>query len=161
MAQKYENLMVVVRILLGFVFLWAFLDKTFGLGFPTGPEEAWLAGSSPTFGYLMFGTSGPFASMMQAMAGNPIVDLLYMAGMLLIGISLILGVGLTIAGYSGALMMVLIWMSSLPIEFNPFIDEHIIYAVLLVGIAILKPAKIGVGAVWAKTPIAQRYPVLQ
>ena len=36
------------RILLGFVFLWAFLDKTFGLGFATAAEKAWVAGGSPS-----------------------------------------------------------------------------------------------------------------
>ena len=161
MEQKYTALLVILRILLGFVFLWAFLDKTFGLGFPTVAEESWLAGVSPTFGYLKFGTSGPFAAMMQTIAGNPIVDLLYMMGMLLIGVALILGIGLTIAGYSGALMMLLIWMSGLPVEFNPFVDEHVIYGVILVGIAILKPAKIGIGSVWTQIPIVQRYPILQ
>ena len=36
-GQKWAG---VVRILLGFTFLWAFVDKTFGLGFAT--TKAWL-----------------------------------------------------------------------------------------------------------------------
>ena len=38
----------VLRIALGFVFLWTFLDKTFGLGFATPAEKAWVTGASPT-----------------------------------------------------------------------------------------------------------------
>jgi thiosulfate dehydrogenase [quinone] large subunit len=161
MENKYDNLFAIVRILLGFVFLWAFLDKTFGLGFPTVAEESWLAGSSPTFGYLKFGTGGPFGALWQTIAGNPVVNLLYMGGMLLVGLSLLLGVGLTIAGYSGALIMLLIWASSLPVEFNPFVDEHIIYGVLLIGVALIKPNKLSIGSFWTQTEVCQRYPVLQ
>ncbi|MBA9050098.1 hypothetical protein BJ996_006829 [Streptomyces phaeogriseichromatogenes] len=36
------------RILTGFVFLWAFLDKTFGLGYATASGNAWIDGMSPT-----------------------------------------------------------------------------------------------------------------
>ena len=42
----------LTRILLGFVFLWAFLDKTFGLGYATEPAKAWINGGSPTTGFL-------------------------------------------------------------------------------------------------------------
>ena len=40
----------VARIMLGFVFLWAFLDKTMGLGFATKYGESWVNGVSPTAG---------------------------------------------------------------------------------------------------------------
>ena len=54
---------------LGWVFLWAFLDKTFGLGFGTGldaetgvvdrfGDAAWINGGSPTLGFLNFGATG-------------------------------------------------------------------------------------------------------
>lgn len=32
----------VLRITIGFYFLWAFLDKTFGLGFATPAERSWI-----------------------------------------------------------------------------------------------------------------------
>ena len=42
----------LARISLGWVFLWAFLDKTFGLGYATESKDAWIDGGSPTFGFL-------------------------------------------------------------------------------------------------------------
>ncbi len=161
MEAKHVKLLATVRILLGFIFLWGFIDKVFGLGFNTPPDQSLLAGASPTFGYLQFATYGPFAGLMKGIAGNPLVDVLYMAGLLGVGLSLILGIGMRIGGYSGALMMLLIYLSRFPGEFNPIVDEHIVYIVLLIGIAVLQPAAMGLGNVWSKSPIVQRYPVLQ
>ena len=101
METNTSKVWVIIRILLGFIFLWAAVDKIFGLGFSTPPEEAWIAGVSPTFGYLKFATYGPFSGMMQAMAGNPVVDVLLVGGQLLVGLALILGIGVKVAGYSG------------------------------------------------------------
>lgn len=42
----------ILRILVGFTFFWAFIDKLFGLGFATPSERAWINGGSPTTGYL-------------------------------------------------------------------------------------------------------------
>ena len=55
------------RISIGFVFLWAFLDKNFGWQFTTPKGQGWMFATgdgSPTFGFLTFGTNpdGPFAS---------------------------------------------------------------------------------------------------
>lgn len=162
MNTNSSKVWVVIRILLGFIFLWASVDKIFGLGFNTVPEESWIAGVSPTFGYLKFATYGPFAGMMQAMAGNPVVDVLLVGGQLLIGAALILGIGVKVASYSGALMMLLIYLSRFPGEFNPLIDEHIVYIVLLIGLARAEAGKVlGLGKVWAETNIVQKYPILQ
>jgi thiosulfate dehydrogenase (quinone) large subunit len=36
-----------LRISLGWLFLWAFLDKAFDLGHETAHEQAWIRGGSP------------------------------------------------------------------------------------------------------------------
>jgi thiosulfate dehydrogenase [quinone] large subunit len=41
----------------GTQFLWAFLDKTFGLGFATESGKGWLDGGSHTEGFLTFGVN--------------------------------------------------------------------------------------------------------
>ena len=41
-----------LRIATGFIFLWAFLDKLFGLGYSTASAKSWIHGGSPTKGYL-------------------------------------------------------------------------------------------------------------
>ena len=45
---RTRYLLATVRMALGFTFLWAFVDKTFGLGFATAPADAWVNGGSPT-----------------------------------------------------------------------------------------------------------------
>jgi thiosulfate dehydrogenase [quinone] large subunit len=146
---------VALRVAMGWLFLWPFLDKLLGLGFATEPDAAWIRGGSPTFGFLNFGTSGPIAPIFQALAGNPIVDFVFMAGLLLIGMSLVLGIGVRIAALSGAALVILMWMANLPPEHNPLIDEHVVYAVLLVGLALVRAGQwYGLGArlsrAWAR-----------
>jgi len=50
---------------MGWTMLWPFLDKLFGLGFATSSDKSWLSGTSPTFGFLKFGTKGPFMQFFQ------------------------------------------------------------------------------------------------
>ena len=57
----------VSRILIGLVFLWAFFDKLFGLGFATTADKSWLSGGSPTTGFLSH-VQGPFADVFNALA---------------------------------------------------------------------------------------------
>ena len=139
-----------LRILMGWLFLWPFLDKLFGLGFSTLPDRAWIAGGSPTTGFLS-SAAGPFAPLFQAMAGSTLVDFLYMAGLLLIGLALLIGVGVRIAGYGGTALVLMMWLSHLPPANNPLIDQHIIYAVLLVGLATVRAGQwFGLGQLWAR-----------
>lgn len=125
--------LAVSRILLGFIFLWAFLDKTFGLGFSTEAAKSWLSGTSPTAGFLSMGVNpdSPVASVLNGMSGSAVVDVLFMFGLLGLGIALILGVGLRIAAVGGTILMLMMWIAQFPLATNPLIDEHIIYASML------------------------------
>lgn len=122
--------LAVTRMLLGFVFLWAFLDKTFGLGYSTPSERAWINGGSPTTGYLS-NVDGMFASFFNGLAGNVLVDWLFMLGLLGIGLGLILGIAMRLSIISGIAMLVLMWLAALPLTTNPLIDDHIVYAAML------------------------------
>ncbi|MEU7897482.1 DoxX family membrane protein [Nonomuraea sp. NPDC049152] len=118
----------IVRISIGWVFLWAFLDKAFGWGFATPADRAWINGGSPTTGFLK-------GSNFAALAGQPWVDWLFMAGLLGVGLALVLGIGTRLAAAAGGLMLALMWAAGLPLANNPFMDEHIIYAMVLIGLA--------------------------
>lgn len=159
-AQKYWEML---RIVLGAIFFWSFLDKTFGLGISTKPNAAWLAGASPTAGFLNFGTQGSyFADVFQAMAGSPIVDWLFMLGLLGVGLSLLLGIGTKVAGYAGALMMFLIWLAVLPLEHHPIFDEHIVYIVILLAFAQVEVGYwYGLRDIWKKSDFVKKYPWLE
>jgi thiosulfate dehydrogenase (quinone) large subunit len=162
----------LLRISLGAIFLWSFFDKLIGLGFATcrGTEtgvdvmcsKAWLQGGSPTFGFLQFGTDGPFADLYQGMAGTPLVDWLFMFGLLGIGVALILGIGVRIAALSGSLMLLMMWTAVLPPENNPILDDHIIYILVLAGIyRTNKNQAWGLRNRWTKQPIVKKLPILE
>ncbi len=152
----------LLRLGMGGIFLWAFLDKLFGLGFATAPDKAWLAGGSPTYGFLKSATYGPLATFYSSLAGNVAVDWLFMLGLLGVGVALIVGVATRIAGYAGAIMMVLIWTALLPPKNNPLLDDHIIYTFVLIGLSIVKSGQwFGLGKWWSKTDLVKRYPLLE
>ncbi|MFC3493729.1 hypothetical protein [Glycomyces rhizosphaerae] len=147
-----------LRLALGWVFLWAFLDKTFGLGFATERDAAWIDGGSPTAGYLEFATKGPFADLYQGMAGSTFADVLFMIGLGAIGTALILGVGMRIAAAAGALLLVLMWTAALPPENNPFMDDHLVYAALLIGLAMVRAEDtLGLGRAWGGLGLVERH----
>lgn len=126
--------LAALRILLGAILLWAFADKAFGLGFSTPAGKSWLAGSSPTAGYLG-SLKGSLAGAFQPLAGNPAVDAAFMLGLLLVGGALVLGVALRAAAVGGTALMLLMWLSSLPLKTNPVLDEHVIYAAAMFALA--------------------------
>ncbi len=102
-----------IRIALGWVFLWAFLDKLFGLGHDTTAAKSWLNGGSPTKGFLG-SAKGPFAGFFHSIAGNGVVDVLFMAAMLALGAALVLGIGMRLTAGVGAFVTVLMWAAVLP-----------------------------------------------
>ena len=104
--------LAVFRVVLGFEFLWAFLDKTFGLGYATPSAKAWINGGSPTKGFLSNVAVGPFEATFHSWAGTPWANWLFMLGLLGIGLALILGIGLRVAAVSGTLMMLGMWRRS-------------------------------------------------
>jgi len=161
-AYKARYALAVARISIGWVFLWAFVDKAFGLGFATERADAWVSGGSPTTGYLNFATEGKvFHDFFAGLAG-PAADWLFMAGLLGIGVALTLGIGMRIAAASGALLLTLMWAASLRLENNPFMDDHLVYAIVLVALAIFGAGRtLGLGPRWEQLPFVQRTPLLK
>ena len=134
--MKQQLSLGLLRISMGWIFLWAFFDKVFGLGYATTIEKSWLAGVSPTLGFLKFGTSGPFKPIFTGLAGNLIVDWLFMLGLLFIGLTLLFNKYVLWGAVAGIIMMVLMWLALLFPANNPLIDEHIVYALVLALLAI-------------------------
>jgi thiosulfate dehydrogenase (quinone) large subunit len=154
-AVRY--LLAGIRIALGWTFLWAFLDKTFGLRHDTVSSRSWLNGGSPTKGFLGSAAKGPFTGLSHALAGTGAVDVLFMSALLGIGIALILGVGMRLAAAAGAVLTLMMWAAVLPPASNPFMDEHLIYAATLIVLALSTAGDtLGMGRVWASTSLVKR-----
>jgi thiosulfate dehydrogenase (quinone) large subunit len=169
----FRYVAAAIRLAIGWVFLWAFLDKLFALGFATGrnPQTdvvdrfgpaAWIHGGSPTLGFLKFGTQGPLADFYQSFAGATWADWLFMGGLAGIGIALMLGIGMRIATVSGALLLVMMWSAALWPANNPFMDEHLIYALVLFMLLFGEAGKtFGLGRAWERLHFVQRFPILK
>lgn len=161
--QKLFFVLGILRLGLGWIFLWSFFDKLFGLNFATKTNQAWLKGGSPTFGFLKFGTKGPLASFYQSLAGNPVIDWLFMLSLLFIGLTLTLGIMVKLGSFLGAFLLILIYSAgSLPPEHNPFLDEHLIYFLLMIVFPLAKSGSyLGLGRWWTQTKLVKKLPILE
>lgn len=159
--------MASLRLLTGFVFLWAFLDKTFGFGYATASGKGWTDGGSPTKGFLSSVAAGPMESTFHSWAGDTWADWLFMLGLLGIGVAVMAGVALRPAAVAGTAMMTLMWIAEWPparhlsdgapsMSTNPFADYHVIYAAALIAVAATGAGTTwGLGQVWARLPIVR------
>jgi thiosulfate dehydrogenase [quinone] large subunit len=171
--KAYRYLLALTRISLGWVFLWAFLDKTFALGMETGKnaetgavdrfgDAAWIHGGSPTEGFLKFAATGPFKGFYNDIAGAALTNWLFMLALAGVGTALVLGVTMRLAAAAGALLLVMMWSVVLRPENNPFMDDHLIYAMVIVLLALTSAGRtFGLGRFWERLPIVQRYGFLK
>lgn len=156
-----------VRILTGFVFLWAFLDKTFGWGYATASGKGWVDGGSPTKGFLSGVAAGPLQSTFHSMAGDAWVNWLFMLGLLAIGVAVMSGVALRFAAVAGTVMMALMWAAEWPpaqhlstgapsMSSNPLVDYHVLYAAILIALAVGHAGRVwGLGRGWERMAIVR------
>jgi len=167
------NVFGALRITIGSIFLWGFLDKLFALGFSTGRLEsggidyfgpdAWINGASPTAGFLEFGTKGPFAEFFQGLAGQAWVDWAFMGGLFLIGTALILGIGTRLATIGGVtLLMTMYVASAIWPEHHPVVDDHVVNSIVLIALAYVGAGRyLGFGRRWETTSLVKRFPILK
>ncbi len=162
------RMLSVTRIALGFYFLWAFIDKLLGLGFSTCRtvaedgavtidafcEKAWIGGGHVTEGYLVYGgnVNSPFHDFFVDLGAQRWTDWPFMIGLLGVGLALMLGIGTKVAAWSGGLMLLFMYMTQMPVSTNPVLDEHIIYALAVLGIVWveLEHQSIGLGRWWRR-----------
>lgn len=172
-SEMLDYIWATLRIGIGAIFMWAFVDKFFGLGFATcrneetgniaaGCAQSFIEGGSPTTSFLKFGTQGPLAETFQKLADNTLVDLIFMAGLFGIGLGLILGICVKLATNAGVLLLGLMYLAALWPANNPLIDDHIIYMVVLVGIYYANGnQKWGLRSWWLKQPLVKHTPILE
>lgn len=159
-------LLGLVRILIGWQFLWAFLDKTFGFGWPTNGDQAWVNGGQPTQDFLadvVDDPNNPLASMFETFVGPAWVDWVFMIGLAGIGIVLVLGLGKVLTWFAavcGITLYVLGYLAAWPaghrvgngvesVATNPLIDEHLLNAVVLLALAACNAgAYLGLAKAW-------------
>lgn len=152
MTRGVRATLALLRICLGLLLLWAFADKLFGFGFATQPGAAWINGVSPTVGFLSHASRGPLVNVYHALAGQPVVDWLFMLGLLGIGLGLTLGLASCLTTGAGITLFALMYSAVLPPIQNPLIDEHVIFSLLLVLLLLTRADETwGLGRWWRRT----------
>lgn len=157
--------LAVLRYATGFVFLWAFLDKTFGFGYSTPSESSWINGGTPSQGFLNSpAVIGPLKDFFAGIA-SPATDVLFMLGMLGVGLAVVLGIGTRVAAVSGSLIMAMMWLAEWPLaagSSNPVVDSHVIYAIVLVLVALTYAGDTwGLGRWWRNLSVVRSQPWLR
>lgn len=164
----------ITRIAIGFYFLWAFLDKLLGLGFSTCRavaedatfsinamcDAAWVNGGRVTEGYLVFGgnPNSPFNEFFVDLGGQPWTDWPFMIGLAGVGVALILGIGTRIGAFSAVAMLVMMYLTQIPLATNPFLDDHLVMSIAIVAVVLLEARyqAFGLGSWWKRLSLVQK-----
>jgi thiosulfate dehydrogenase [quinone] large subunit len=161
-SQAGRRSLALLRLATGFIFLWAFLDKTFGLGYSTAGASAWINGGAPSQGFLTSpAVVGPLKGFFAAIA-SPTTDILFMLAMLAVGAAVMLGIGLRVSAIAGAAVLLFMYLAEWPFganagSTNPLVDYHVIYALALIVIAAVSAGDTwGFGRTWKSIPLVQK-----
>jgi thiosulfate dehydrogenase [quinone] large subunit len=151
-SEWARRFLAVLRLVIGWTFMWPFIDKLFGLGYRTAADKGWVDGGNPAQGFMK-GAEGPFGNFFNNIAG-PWADWLFMIGLFGIGLAMLTGAGVKLAAWTGTLLMLLMYLAEFPLgrtgEFtNPIIDSHWIEALVLIVVAATYSGdKWGLGRWW-------------
>ena len=171
-SRARERGLVVLRVVLGFGFLYAGLEKWLNFA---GEDKPWSA-----LGFLKFGTGGTIPNMVgladpmshnptqgiwTGLAGDPtvlgIVNFLVVFGEIAIGLALILGVATRLAGALGAVMMFLFWIAAWDFQYG-IVNQQFVYMVLSAFLAYASAGRvIGLDGALEKSELARRTPALR
>jgi thiosulfate dehydrogenase [quinone] large subunit len=156
-SSTARKALAALRFVIGWSFLWPFIDKVFGLGYATPIGKGMIDGGHPARGYLG-GVTGWFAGLFHPISNmGPVVDVVFMAALLAIGTALILGIGLKVAAFAGPLLLGLMYLAEFPLGVpsgtytNPLFDDHWIMALAIIFFALVRAGdEWGFGIYWSK-----------
>ena len=104
-----------------------------------------LHGGQPAQGFIKAVIQGQPLESFFSLFVNPVGDWLFLLGLLGLGLALILGMGVKVAGVAGPLLMALMWLAELP----P-IDDHWFLALIFVVVMLTRAGDTwGLGRWWA------------
>lgn len=154
MTKSEKISLFLLRIALGWLFFYAGITKVL--------DPKWSAA-----GYLTTAkTFSGFYGWLASPSVLPIVNFVNEWGLTLLGISLILGVFVRLSSILGAAMMLLYYLPILAFPYpNPhsfIVDEHIIYALVLIFFATLRAGRYYGLENWCSgLPVCSKFPKLR
>lgn len=151
MTQSSKFFLFLLRILPGWLFLYAGMTKILD---PNWSAGGYLAGAKTFTGFYQW---------LASPAILPVVDFINEWGLTLLGISLILGVFVRFSSVLGAILMILYYLPILNFPYpNPhsfIVDEHIIYATVLLFLASIRAGRFWGLENWCSNlPICSKFP---
>lgn len=125
---------LVMRLTIGWVFFYSGITKLID---PDWSAEEFLLTTASV-------QANPFAPFWEALARDWLwlVDPLNEWGLTLIGLSFFLGVVVRVGAFFGVVLMGLYYAANLPLEWGFIIDFHIVYAMLMFGLAAVGAGRI-------------------
>ena len=134
MNTTIKKLLALLRIAVGWLFFYAGITKVLD---PAWSAEGYLKGAESFSGFFGWLASADIL---------PLTNFVNEWGLTVIGIALIIGIGARTAALAGAAMMILYWLPVLDFpyagEHSYIVDEHIIYALVLLFFAVVRAGRI-------------------
>ena len=154
MTQSQKLTLFLLRVSMGWLMFYAGITKVFN------PD--WSAA-----GYLT--AAKTFPTLFQWFASPeilPVINLINEWGLTLLGVSLILGIFVRLSSLLGTALMLLYYFPVLEFPLIPphsyLVDDHIIYALVLFGVALTAGHQAwSLNSWWAKTKLAKALPFLK
>ncbi|MEF8756720.1 MAG: DoxX family protein [Halobacteriales archaeon] len=140
--------LVVLRVLIGWHFLYAGLTKLLNPG--------WSAAGFLTFGVAEENPVKWFFTGMAESSYLWLIDILNMTGLTLIGLALILGIAFRFSAFWGSVIMLFYWTAHLPLEHSIIVSEHIIYVAVLFGLGAF-----GAGRYFGLDEYIEEWPIVE
>ena len=160
-TEKGQYFLAVFRILVGWIMLFPFFDKMFGLGMQTPAGRGMIDGGSPS-SLVDRVTGGIFEDFYLSLAGNQIVDVILMLALLVLGITLILGISSKLSTIGISAFLLVMYSLHVPPEDNPLIDYRIILIFGMVAAYFLGGYdKLSLNSRWKETWLVKRFPIFE
>lgn len=123
---------VLLRLLMGWIFLWAGFDKAIN-GFSAE-------------GFLTHATSGPLHGWFTDLGANAtalsVIEPLVTYGQILMGFAIFFGAATRSALFFAGIMMFLFYLSQFPPEYDLFVDYYLVYIVVYLVLGALGAGRI-------------------
>ncbi len=154
MTQFQKVSLFLLRITTGFMMLYAGVTKIID---PSWSAASYLQGAKTFAGFYQWLLSPQLL---------PAVSFINEWGLTLLGLALIFGIFVRLSSILGAVLMLLYYFPILDFPYpNPhsyIVDEHIIYAAVLLVLAAFRAGRVGGLENWcARLPICSRFPRLR
>ncbi len=159
-TEKGQYALAAFRILMGWIFLWAFLDKLLGLGFQTPAGSGMVDGGSPS-SFVIYAGGGVFFDLFKSVAGNFFVDLLLMAGLLGLGAVLVLGIAPKVTTALTIIFLLVMYCVHVPPVDNPIVDHRIVFIAGMLAVYWLGGFdKLSLNGWWKNAVFVEKFPIL-